>query len=385
MAQHYSYKIYDDSSQLPEHWDHLAACNIFLGRNYFRILEKSSPSNMVCHFIGLFADDCLVGIALSQFLDINQLESFGERDRCLKTTVRNFVFKNFSSHVLFIGNNMLTGQNAYFFSEAIDEKTAIGLLREAAEAIKQVFKNKGRKIHITTFKDFNANETQSFRAAGFQSYYKFSTQPNMVFDIPDHWKSEADYIAALSKKYRDQYKRARKKSEGIVKKKMNLQEITDAEDVLYDLYFHVAKNAPFNTFFLARNHFRVFKEILKDQFLFYGYFLDGKLIGFNTLIKNGKTIDTYFLGYDDAIQKEKMLYLNMLYDMIAYSVNKGFRKIVFARTALEIKSSVGARPVEMFGFIQHSNAFLNRQMARIFRYLEPEVVWKERNPFKDAT
>jgi hypothetical protein len=59
-------------------------------------------------------------------------------------------------------------------------------------------------------------------------------------------------------------------------------------------------------------------------------------------------MDTYFLGYDDSIQREKMLYLNMLYDMIAYSINKGFKEIIFARTALEIKSSVGARPIQMW-------------------------------------
>jgi hypothetical protein len=29
-------------------------------------------------------------------------------------------------------------------------------------------------------------------------------------------------------------------------------------------------------------------------------------------------MDTYFLGYDDSIQREKMLYLNMLYDMILF-------------------------------------------------------------------
>jgi phage terminase large subunit len=163
---------------------------------------------------------------------------------------------------------------------------------------------------------------------------------------------------------------------------MRLEEIIEQEETIYDLYFHVAKNAPFNTFFLAKNHFRVFKEILHDKFLFYGYFLDEKLIGFNTLIKNGTTIDTYFLGYDDTIQKEKMLYLNMLYDMIAYSINKGYKEIVFARTALEIKSGVGAKPQKNYGFIEHSTTLLNKNMSRIFQYLEPEIIWKERNPFK---
>lgn len=110
--------------------------------------------------------------------------------------------------------------------------------------------------------------------------------------------------------------------------------------------------------------------------------MDGKLIGFNTLIQNGDVKDTYFLGYDDSIQKEKMLYLNMLYDMIAYSINKGFKEIVFARTALEIKSSVGAKPEKMYGFIQHHNPAINKFMDRLFCYLEPETVWQERNPFK---
>jgi hypothetical protein len=93
-------------------------------------------------------------------------------------------------------------------------------------------------------------------------------------------------------------------------------------------------------------------------------------------------MDTYFLGYDESIQREKMLYLNMLYDMIAYSINKGFKEIVFARTALEIKSSVGAKPIKMYGFIAHSNQIVNSYMPKIFRYLEPETNWQERNPFK---
>ena len=170
--------------------------------------------------------------------------------------------------------------------------------------------------------------------------------------------------------------------EGIDKKKLSLEDIILHEDTLYNLYEHVAKNAPFNTFFLAKNHFRILKEQLGADFLFYGYFLEEKLIGFSTLIKNGTVMDTYFLGYDDKIQKEKMLYLNMLYDMVAYSINNGFQEIIFARTALEIKSSIGAKAVDMFGFIKHETQIIDRCIGRIFNYLEPDVTWKERNPFK---
>ena len=375
-------EIYSLTEQLPINWDDLAINNIFLSRDYLKILEISTPENMACHFVGFFRNQELVGIALSQFLDLNKLESFGERDRCVKTTIRNRIFKNFCSHVLILGNNMLTGQNSFAFLDEIDKNLALQSLKTASKKLETIFKNKGHKVHITTFKDFLQEETVAFKKAGFQDYFQFSTQPNMIFEIPTHWKTEQDYINALSKKYRDQYKRARKKADGVVKRKMHLEDIIKYEETIYDLYFHVAKNAHFNTFFLSKNHFRTLKELLKEKFLFYGYFLDDKLIGFNTIFKNGKVMDTYFLGYDDSIQREKMLYLNMLYDIIAYSINKGFKKIVFARTALEIKSSVGAKPQEMFGYMKHSNPILDSALKKLFSYLEPEVVWQERNPFK---
>lgn len=377
-----SIKLYSSAADLPENWNHIAVDNIFLRREYLSVIEKSAPTNMHCHFIGLFKDDELAGIALSQFLDLNKMESFGERDQCIKTAVRNVVFKEFCSHILIIGNNMLTGQNAYAFSDKIDKIQALEALKTASKNLETVFKKKGMKVHVTTFKDFAMEETADFQKAGFRNYFQYSTQPNMLFDIPSHWKSDQDYINALTKKYRDQYKRARKKAEGIEKRKMNLEEIAKHEETIYDLYHYVAKNAHFNTFFLPKNHFRTFKEILNDKFLFYGYFLDEKLIGFNTLIKNGEVMDTYFLGYDDSVQREKMLYLNMLYDMVAYSINKGFKEIIFARTALEIKSSIGAKPQEMFGLGQHSNRIVDLAFEKIFCYLEPTVVWQERNPFK---
>jgi predicted N-acyltransferase len=377
-----SIKLYSSAADLPENWNHIALDNIFLSREYLSVIEKSAPTNMHCHFIGLFKDDELAGIALSQFLDLNKMESFGERDQCIKTAVRNVVFKKFCSHILILGNNMLTGQNAYAFSDKIDKIQALEALKTASKTLETVFKKKGLKVHVTTLKDFAIEEAAGFQEAGFQNYFQYSTQPNMLFDIPSHWKSDQDYINALTKKYRDQYKRARKKAEGIEKRKMNLEEIVKYEETIYDLYHHVAKNAHFNTFFLPQDHFRTFKEILKDKFLFYGYFLDEKLIGFNTLIKNGEVMDTYFLGYDDSVQREKMLYLNMLYDMVAYSINKGFKEIIFARTALEIKSSIGAKPQEMFGLGQHSNRIVDLAFEKIFCYLEPTVIWQERNPFK---
>ena len=383
MTPLYSYQIYSSTSQLPENWNDLAVSTIFLSKAYLAILEKSAPQNMSCHFIGLFENETLVGIALSQFVDLNQLESFGERDQCIKSSIRNVVFKNFCSHILLIGNNTLTGQNAFVISEKSNQTEVLKTLKKAVLALKDIFKNKGKKVHICGLKDFCEPELSRFELPEFDPYLRFSTQPNMIFAVREEWKTEEDYVAALSKKYRDQYKRARKKATGLVKRQLSLDEIIAQEEVIYDLYFHVAKSAPFNTFFLPKNHFAVFKEQLQENFLFYGYFENDKLIGFNTLIKNGSDLDTYFLGYDDSIQREKMLYLNMLYDMIGYAIKEQFSSIIFARTALEIKSSVGATPLKMYGMMRHDNKFINSRLDFFFRYLEPEIKWTERHPFLD--
>ena len=374
--------IYQSATDLPNSWDDLAVDTIFLQRKYLAALEQSKPENMKCFFIGFHQDDSLIGIALAQFLDLNKLASFGDRDKCFKTTIRNFVFKNFCSHVLFIGNNMLTGQNAFRFSKDILPSVQSDALMEAIHVLKNEFEQSGKKIHIISVKDFEQEEADMLAQSSLNSFYQFSAQPNMVFDIQKEWNSETDYIDSFTKKYRDQYKRARKKLEGIEKRKLLLEDIQFHEDTIYKLYEHVAKNAPFNTFFLAKNHFRVLKEKLGDAFLFYGYFEQDKLIGFSTLIKNGVVMDTYFLGYDWEIQKEKMLYLNMLYDMVAYSINNGFQEIIFARTALEIKSSIGAKAVKMNGFIKHETKIIDSCIGRIFNFLEPEAQWNERNPFK---
>lgn len=337
---------------------------------------------MQCFYIGIFEKTELIGVALAQYLNLNKLESFGERDRCLKTYVRNFVFKNFASHVLFLGNNMITGQNGYEFTKAIDFKDIGDLLLECANALTNYFKDHKIKIHIVSFKDFYQHCADELKKHQFSNIYEFNTQPNMIFELHKNWQTNEDYIAAFSKKYRDQYKRSHKKAAGISTQELSLEEIIRQEERINELYHHVAKNAPFNTFFLAKNHFSTFKKQCGERFKLVGYYLDEQLVGFHTLLLNGTVLETYFLGYDDQIQKEKMLYLNMLYNMTKFGIENRFEKIIFGRTALEIKSSIGAEPILMSGFIYHTNKWVNKFMPKIFPQLEPTLVWQQRHPFK---
>jgi predicted N-acyltransferase len=377
-----TYQIYSSISELPKTWDEVAHDNAFLQTPYLKVLENAAPTNMQCFYIGIFDRSELIGVSLAQYLDLNKLESFGERDKCVKTIIRNFIFKNFASHVLFLGNNMITGQNCYAFNATIDFKTVSELLVECASEITKHFKKKNITIHIVSFKDFYQEQALEFKKYSFNTVYEFNTQPNMVFELPNNWKNNDDYIGAFSKKYRDQYKRAHKKIEGVETRELSLEEIISYEERIHELYHHVAKNAPFNTFFLDKHHFSTFKKQCGNRFVLCGYFLNERLVGFHTLLLNSSVLETYFLGYDEKVQKEKMLYLNMLYNMTKFGIENQFKKIIFGRTALEIKSSIGAQPIVMSGFIYHTNKYVNKVMANIFPKLEPTSVWQQRHPFK---
>ena len=157
-----SFKIFNSVKELPSLWDTVAQSNVFLQKPYLTVLEKSAPVNMECFYIGIFEKSTLIGVSLAQYLDLNKLESFGERDKSFKIALRNFIFKNFASHTLFLGNNMITGQNGYVFSKEIDFEYISEILLQSADEITKYFKQKGVKIHLVSFKDFYEKLKRSF-------------------------------------------------------------------------------------------------------------------------------------------------------------------------------------------------------------------------------
>ncbi|MCW3168558.1 peptidogalycan biosysnthesis protein [Chryseobacterium sp. 09-1422] len=365
-------------SEIPSDWNAvIGQHNIMLSKEYFETLETSSPENMDCFYVGFFSADELIGGALFQYLNFIEHKTF-QKDEVF-CDVKNFVAKKFSKNVMILGNNMLTGQNGFYFDAS---KITIGqVIPLLDEAVQDMQRQEG-KTSLIIYKDYQASFVKYFQGKDHQSFYRFSVQPNMMLRLKENWLTFEDYLNAFSTKYRTRAKTAKKKIVGIEKSEMNLDQIKNHQKEMNLLYQNVAENAPFNTFFLTENHFESMKESLKENFKVFGYYLNAKLIGFYTLILNGKDIDTYFLGYDKGLQKEKQIYLNMLLDMVEFGIDKKFNRIIFGRTALEIKSTIGAQPVEIFGLIKHNNSLINLFMEKIFTSLNPVVEWTQRKPFK---
>jgi len=195
-------------------------------------------------------------------------------------------------------------------------------------------------------------------------------QPNMIFELDPNWRTFQDYIDSLSSKYRVRMKRAFKKAAEIRKESLDATSILKNKKRIHQLYLGVANNSDFNS-----------AELHEDYLT--GYYLEDQLIGYYTTIKNHSELEAHFLGFDYEQNVIHQTYLNILFDIVKEGIMSGVEKIVFARTALEIKSSVGATPEEMYFYARHRSNFSNRVLQTMVEYLQPKSPkWIQRHPFK---
>ena len=382
------FKIYTSAVDLPKNeWNGLTSLDIFLQTHYLEAFEKACPNTICVYYVGVFNKKELVGVAVIQRVQLYLKDMFRHEGATrFKEALQNTLSKFLKGNILVVGNLTHTGQHGIFVDQTkISQTQFIEKIFEACEELtKWIRIERKRKIRLILFKDYFKNDSIHLEQAVFESkkFYKMQVQPNMIMKPRKNWLSTQDYVADMTTKYRSRFNRARQKRGSIITKELNIEEIKNHSLDLYKLYKNVSKNASFNTFILPKNHFLILKEYLFDDFKVFGYYLNNELIGFYTLILNNKSLETYFLGYDSEHQHSNQLYLNMLYDMAAYAINNGFEFVVYARTAMEIKSSVGAQPETMFIYLKYTNSFVNALLKQIFNLMNPTQKWEERRPFK---
>ena len=116
--------------------------------------------------------------------------------------------------------------------------------------------------------------------------------------------------------------------------------------------------------------------------ILYGVFLENKLVGFFTFIKNGPLADAHFLGYDVSLNSKYQIYFNMLLKLLESAIEQKASHLNLSRTALEIKSSVGAEPFDMSVYLRHENSLINKFGKFILDRTVPKNEWQQRSPFK---
>ena len=278
----------------------------------------------------------------------------------------------FRPRVLVIGQLLLSGPWGTDGLQRIPDTEAGDLL----EAVAQLLTAEGN-YHGVVLKDLAPASlplTASLRARGF---LELTPDPVMVMDLRPHPDFD-QYLAALSSKYRVRYRRARKMIGDIRRKELGADEADRWLPLIYDLHRETRQGADFRFGALTPDYF----VWLWRHARFQGYFDGAELVGFTTGVGAGETFFAHYLGLRDGYKYSHHLYHNMLFDLLADALAGGYSILDYGRTAMEIKSSLGAQPQDFPLFFKSSGPLLDRLLRAGLRYLYHPADWTERNPFK---
>lgn len=389
ISERYSFEIYQQVEDLPLTWaDLVQDRNVFISSPFLSALQSSPPAGMQNRYLLLREAGQTVGVVLLQLIEYRLKETLKGLDSDDETqgwrqklSYRFADILNFN--LLVIGNLLLSGEHAFLFrEEAITREKGVSLILEALPKIKtELQQSEGQKLSGVLIKDLESPLSPAERPG---LMHQVTFQPSMELSLQPHWKSSEDYLVDLQSKYRVRARRAFKKARDIQIREWDLNEIAEHQEELHQLYQAVADKATFNMLHLQPSYFNSLKEELGEHFRLFAYHdPSGELIGFCTLIRNGNAYDAHFLGINEQANREYQLYLNMLFNMLGKAIEQPeIDSIIFGRTALEIKSSIGALPQEMYCYIKHFNPVFNLIIGWLIRKYDPVEEWKPRHPFK---
>lgn len=381
----YQLGIAKSIGDISNHWELIApAHDEFLQVPYLTFMESRPPGDMHFRYLVFYNNQTPIGLAYCQISELKIREALTDPTlSSFRQKLNNTILKVADMNALFCGNILLTGEHGSHFSADIDQKTQATLLKEGMEALKNQCKKEGEHISLLLIKDLDAPRKTILHPDLGTDYKEFSIQPKMILNLRKEWTSFEDYLAAMTSKYRVRAKRAFKKGADIEKRELSLESIKAFLPRIDELYKCIADGAGFNVVTLDGEYFLNFKKHFPEKFRLFGYFIDNEMVAFYTTFSNQAELEAHFLGFDNATNRKYQVYLNILYDLIKQGIENKAGYINFARTALEIKSSVGAAPVDLFYLGKHTNALKNTLFTPILAYFNPTVDWVQRKPFKE--
>jgi predicted N-acyltransferase len=376
-------QIFEKIDDIVYVWQKLSEDDIFLSPDYLRTLETAPADGITPYYVVVRENDRQIGILYFQWKFFRLHENIRDTKPAphdIFQKLKKAVIKTINFPTLVCGNLLLTGEYGFRFSEEITSEKQWQLIDDSINSLQKYLLAKGRPVGLVIVKDF-ADSRKKY--AETNEFMEFTVQPTMVMPVRKEWKNFENYTNSMKSKYRVRLKKARKDIESYQIRHFSAEEIRHHEDRIFSLYQNVSDQASFNTFVLHKNYFETLKQVFDDKLTFTTYWHKDIMVGFSTTIVNEKKLHAHFLGYDKEANRHCQLYLNMLYDIVGQSIEKQTENIDFSRTAIEIKSTVGAVDVPLYLYIKHSNTIWNNLVSPIVSMVKPDTDYIIRHPFKD--
>ena len=128
---------------------------------------------------------------------------------------------------------------------------------------------------------------------------------------------------------------------------------------------------------------RRLKKSWGAKYLFKTYYVEDLMVGFASSVISETQLEAHFIGVDYAYNYDYEVYQTILYDFVNQGILYKMQTVNYGRTAMEIKSNLGAKAGNMSVFIKHRNPFVNWLISPLFQYIR-KTPWTPRNPYKNA-
>jgi len=372
----------DDVNQ--DHWEKvLNGENIYLTEPYLKALETGLTAYGFRYFI-FYSDDQPIGIGYCQIIHITSSEiNAKDLSKRMGGVLPKSIINSIDIKVLICGNAFASGENGFKFLPEVNKEDGLKILSRAIDEVHLAERKKNNKIGITLIKEFWPESFDDVSFLKETGCSEIKIDVNMVLNLLEEWKSFDDYLKAMNSKFRTKAKHVLSQSSPLNIVDFNESNIYDKIEEIDELYNTIVDRASFS--FGRLNAVTLFevKKALGDAFYIRGYYLDGKLIGFSTATVFENVLDGNFIGLDYDFNRDYSVYQRILYDFVSHAIKIGAKKLHIGRTAEEIKSGVGALPVDMVFYAKHRNKVTNAILKPFIKNLSPSE-FELRKPFKKS-
>jgi hypothetical protein len=385
--------LFPDISKIPvRDWNAVCKTNLFMSTEWIQAFNYVHPL-IQSQGVLFYDSDIPVGAAWLHEIPVPELEMRATLESQLgarKAKTLSHFLAGWPFHcddnairVLVGGNHYISGEHGLAVVDGYQRRVFAAL----GELINSLCSGKS-KISFALLRDYEENVHGLAQFSDVLTGFDFvpvSTEPLMRLTLDADWYAMEDYSMSLQKKYRMRLNAVMKKTNAIETLNFSAKDIRKYNSRIHELYLNTFRRAEFKLLPLAEQYWSTMKDKFGEQFELTGYLLNEQLVAFRSSWRNGDALEAHFVGLDYEVNKVIPLYSKILYDFLQDGIIKGVQYIEYGRTAPEIKSTLGAVPVNLQTFVRHRSGISTRILQPFIRKRSADNAIIYRQPFKTTT
>jgi predicted N-acyltransferase len=371
-------KIFYSITEIDENkWNEIVGRNrIICSYRFLLAVEKSNINDCKYFYPVVYDGDKIVGHAcvysMTMELDTLAKGAIKKIINCIRKFWKNFLIIKITE----CGSPVSLGNTISIASDT-DKKEVLILIINKIENIAKI-----QKTNLIILRDFYEDELSFFDDVyklGFKRTYNL---PNTILEID--WNDFNLYLKNLRSHYRYKINKYIKlaKVNGLTIE--IIDNFSKFAKILQNLWQNVYNHAKeYRREILTVNFFINIDKYLNDKSKVILLKKEDSIIGFALLVIDDDTMKFMFNGLDYTYNKEFAIYFNCLLSIIKLSIEMKKKEIDIGVTTYYAKTDFGAKVVNLFLYLKHTNMFLNPILTNLFIFFSPKIKNTPKNIFKE--